>query len=205
MRVALSIFKFPLVIATVLTVSACTGSGQLSETLTPKPVASQNQPAGTQNKDPISENALAAQERASPAETVTEAQTSQETQVASLDTANAMSFLPVQGAPQGKVTQLSKSLKQSAASYGLTVLPANQSGATYQVKGYFSALNDGSGTLLIYIWDVVDKSGKRIHRINGQERTSTSKADPWQAITEDELERVADATAARLKSWVDTN
>ncbi|MGI9351766.1 MAG: hypothetical protein ACR2O3_09405 [Rhizobiaceae bacterium] len=201
----MSIFKFPLVIATMLVVSACTGSGQVGETLAPKPVASQTQPTGTRYKDPISETALAAENRASPAETVTTAQTGQETQVASLGAANAMSFLPVQGAPQGKVTQLSRSLKQSADSYGLTVLPANQSGAAYQVKGYFSALNDGSGTLLIYIWDIEDKSGKRIHRINGQERTSTSKTDPWQAITEEDLARVADATAARLKSWVETN
>ncbi|MEM9279470.1 MAG: hypothetical protein AAGA76_12920 [Pseudomonadota bacterium] len=183
-------------------VTACTGSGQLSETLTPKPVAAQSEQTETQNSDPISENALAAEEPASPAENVAAAQTRQ---LAALDTANAMTFLPVQGAPQGKVTELSRSLKNSAASYGLAVLPSTQSGASYQVKGYFSALNDGSGTLLIYIWDIMDRNGKRLHRINGQERTSSIKSDPWQAITDEELARVADATAQRLKSWVETN
>lgn len=181
--------------------ASCTSSGQVNETL----ASNSNTTQTDQSNDPISENALAASETATPAETVTNAQTQQGTQVAAFDTKNAMTFLPVQGAPQTKVTLLSKSLKRSAETQGLTVLPASQQGAAYKVKGYFSALNDGSGTLLIYIWDIMDSSGNRIHRINGQERTSTSKSDPWQAITDSELARVADATAQRLKSWVETN
>ena len=67
------------------------------------------------------------------------------------------------------------------------------------------ALNDGNGTLLVYVWDVLDNTGKSVHRINGQERSSSNKSNPWEAITEDELSRVADATAIRIKSWVETN
>jgi len=50
----------------------------------------------------------------------------------------------------------------------------------------------------------MDKSGNRLHRINGQERSSSLNTDPWQSITDVELKRVADTTAARLKSWVQT-
>ncbi|MEM9331130.1 MAG: hypothetical protein AAGA53_07370 [Pseudomonadota bacterium] len=191
--------SFAFLFAALVVISGCTNSNQISEALSPKPVATQNQ---AQTTETVSENALAAEDQSSPAENVTQAQT---LQVAALNSAESMTFLPVQGAPQAKVTQLSRSLRKSAETYGLAVVPSTQTGAKYQVKGYFSALNDGSGTILIYIWDILDKSGNRLHRINGQERTTSNKSDPWQAITEEELASVADATAQRLKSWVETN
>ncbi len=193
------LLRYPFMIMAALLLAACTGSGQVNQALSPDQTTSQNQQAGSESAPAVRENALAAEEPATPAETVTSAQT------ASLATGNAMTFLPVEGAPQGKVTELSKSIRLAAQTHELSVLPATQSGAKYQVKGYFSALNDGSGTLLIYIWDIFDGSGKRLHRINGQERTSTTKTNPWNAISEKELARVADATAQRLKTWVETN
>ena len=171
------------------------------------------QPQAVQTKQTTTENALAADGSQTPAQTVTEAQlqgtgseiadAASQTQTAALDTSNALTFLPVEGAPQTAITSLSKSIRTSAQQYGLTVLPATQTGAKYQVKGYFSALNDGSSTLLVYVWDVLDQSGKRVHRINGQERSGSSNSNPWLAIEDEELSRVADRTTARLKSWVD--
>ena len=171
------------------------------------------QPPAVQTAQTTTENALAADGSQTPAQTVTEAQlqgtgtevadAASQTQTAALDTSNALTFLPVEGAPQTAITSLSKSIRTSAQQYGLTVLPATQTGAKYQVKGYFSALNDGSSTLLVYVWDVLDQSGKRVHRINGQERSGSSSSNPWLAIEDEELSRVADRTTARLKSWVD--
>ena len=151
-----------------------------------------------------SETALAPQDLNSPAAQATNSQLQQNTTVAALGTSNSMSFLPVEGAPQSKVSALSRSLGASARVHGLSIVPANIPGSDYRVKGYFSALSDGSGTLLIYIWDVIDASGNRVHRINGQERSGSTHTDPWQAITDTEIARVADATAARLKSWMES-
>ena len=171
------------------------------------------QPPAVQTAQTTTENALAADGSQTPAQTVTEAQlqgtgsevanAASQTQTAALDTSNALTFLPVEGAPQTAITSLSKSIRTSAQQYGLTVLPATQTGAKYQVKGYFSALNDGSSTLLVYVWDVLDQTGKRVHRINGQERSGSSNSNPWLAIEDEELSRIADRTTARLKSWVD--
>ena len=183
---------------TSVVLAACTTSGgnQVNATL-----------GGNQQAQPVSttenQNALAAEPLPSPAEQATGIQTGQEVQTAALDTANAMTFLPIEGAPQGQMGLLSNSIRRSAVQQGLTVLPATLNGsAAYQVKGYFSALNDGAGTLLVYIWDVHEKSGRLLHRINGQERSSSTKTDPWQAISDRELTRVADNTAAKLKSFV---
>lgn len=202
--------------------TACT-SANIEQDLAPQPVVSQTQPetTSTAGADPT---ALAAQSTPTPSQNVTQSQLQQQTngqapttgvtntnvqtpaatqQVASLDTSKAMTFLPFEGAPQSKASSLTRLLNSSAQAEGLAILPATRAGAKYRVKGYFSALNDGNGTLLVYVWDVVDGSGKRLHRINGRERTGTSRTDPWQAITDAEIERVAKDTTARLKTWVD--
>ncbi len=189
-------------IVCLVAASACTSSGgnQVDNTLsTPQAVTAHSSTA-----EPGNATALAETQQPSAAENVTNSQLQQPTQQAALSPTTAVTFLPVQGAPQDKVSLLSKSLKTSAANYQLSLLPTTQDGSAYQVKGYFSALSDGSGTLLVYIWDVLDRSGKRLHRINGQERASATNFDPWQAITDAELGRVADTTAARLKSWIDS-
>lgn len=193
------LIRFFSIFVVLLLGAACTSSGnQVNNALASS--GSTANPANAENQ-----TALAAEPTPSPAANVTEQQTAQQTQqVASLDTAKAISFLPVEGAPQGKVSELSASLQKSTASHGLTMLPASNPGNSYQVKGYFSALNDGTGTLLVYIWDVQDKSGNRLHRINGQERSGAVRSNPWQAITETELAKVADNTAAQLKSWLET-
>ena len=202
-------YKVPRVIAAllaVLTLAGCNAStlSQGIGTQSGNTEISQ----GTSGSDPISsenvnssETALAPQNSNSAAAQATSAQLQQN---AALGSGNSMAFLPVEGAPQGKVSALSRSLGASAKVHGLSVVPANLPGSDYRIKGYFSALSDGSGTLLIYIWDVIDASGNRVHRINGQERSGSTHTDPWQAITDTEIARVADTTAARLKSWVDT-
>lgn len=188
----------------------------------PVPQTNINQ-ATLQNGQQAGANALASAGNASPTQAVTEAQLQQRAaqqanqqvqgavnnanqQVASLapvpDTSRAITFLPFEGAPQIKNASLTRFLNSSAQTNNLAVFPATQSGAKYKVKGYFSALNDGNGTLLVYVWDVTDNSGKRLHRINGRERTGTTRTDPWQAITDSELQKVAEATTARLKTWV---
>jgi hypothetical protein len=85
------------------------------------------------------------------------------------------------------------------------VVASVQQGAQFQVKGYFSALEDGSGTLLVYVWDVLDTNNKRVYRINGQEQSSSKAADPWSAVTPDMLDRVAQTTISQLKSWLSSN
>lgn len=192
--------KFILIGTSIFLIAGCTSSGgnQVNSTL----AAPQAATTQAEQSNSSSTTALAENSQPSAAENVTNTQLTEQT--AALNSGNTMTFLPVQGAPQDKVTLLSRSLKASAAEHQLNLLQSTQPGAEYQVKGYFSALSDGSGTLLVFIWDVLDTSGKRLHRINGQERAEGIKSDPWQAITDRELSRVADTTASRLKSWIDS-
>lgn len=224
MAIILKSIKTVFSILLLAVMAACTGS-TVEQDLAPQPIVSQTQPVTTPIADGTT-NALTPQTAPTPSQNVTEAQLQQQAngqvqptgladvspqtpipsptqQVASLDTSKAVTFLPFEGAPQSKASSLTRSLNSSAQAKGLSVLPTTRSGAKYRVKGYFSALNDGNGTLLVYVWDVIDGSGKRLHRINGRERTGTSRTDPWQAISDAEIERVAQDTTARLKTWVD--
>ena len=207
MTVDSNLFRFASISACAIFLAACNTSA-IGEGLSTRPVASANTPTTTGGtlvpaQTVGSETALAAQNPSNltPAQVALSEQAGG-VQTAALDTTNTISFLPVSGAPQGAVTKLSRSLRESAQTSGLSLIPANQPGARYQVKGYFSALDDGSGTLLVYVWDVLDGSGNRLHRINGQERTTSKSTDPWQAVGQGELNRVAGTTVARLNSWL---
>lgn len=113
-----------------------------------------------------------------------------------------VAFLPVSGAPQSTVTSLAGSMREAAQRETLAIVPSTEQSARYRIKGYFSALKDGNGTLLVYVWDVLDRNDTRVHRISGQERGGASSGDPWTAITPDLIEKVADTTMTQLRSWM---
>lgn len=124
------------------------------------------------------------------------------TRVAALPRVPPVAFLPVTGAPQSAVSQLAGAMRNAARNSGVPVVVSVDRGAQYQLKGYFSALNEGSGSVLVYVWDVLDRNGVRIHRISGQERGGSSAGDPWAGINDDMMQRVAESTMASLRGWV---
>jgi hypothetical protein len=121
---------------------------------------------------------------------------------AALPPVSPVAFLPVTGAPQSKVTDLAGSMRAAARKQEVPVVVSLNDGARYQIKGYFSALTDSSGTLLVYVWDVLDANGQRVHRISGQERGGSSPGDPWAAVTPELIERVASSTMSDLRNWM---
>lgn len=116
-----------------------------------------------------------------------------------------IAFLPVVGPPKFAVSSLSSAVRKSAKNNAITIISNGQPGASYQVKGYFSALDDGSGTILVFIWDILDRSGKTLHRISGEERTGSRKTDPWAAIDTQMIDRVVDRTMQNLRQWINTS
>ncbi|MBC6715991.1 hypothetical protein H9Q09_07250 [Aurantimonas sp. DM33-3] len=103
-------------------------------------------------------------------------------------------FLPLVGAPEEKAVLLARALSESAAAKGVTIRPAAEAPSSVRLKGYFSAFNDGSSTTLVYVWDVLDESDRRVRRIQGQESVPGAAADPWAAIDLSTLAAVADRT-----------
>jgi hypothetical protein len=110
-------------------------------------------------------------------------------------------FLPIIGAPVEAVTPLSKRLGAEARSNGLTIRSASDSSSKYILKGYFSAMNDNGKTTVVYVWDVLDGSGARLHRIQGQESVSGTASDPWSAVPARTMEGIAQKTIREYLDW----
>lgn len=70
------------------------------------------------------------------------------------------------------------------------------------MKGYFSAIADGGKTTVIYVWDVLDPSGNRLHRIQGQQAAPGGQGDGWSSVTSATMEAVADSTISQLSAWL---
>jgi hypothetical protein len=122
-------------------------------------------------------------------------------QLASLGNIPPVSFLPVSGAPQSAVASLAGALRNAAQTNAVPVVLSTQQGATYQLKGYFSAAADGKGAAVVYVWDVLDASGRRVHRISGKEPAGPAGGDPWSGVTPDVLARIANATMTNFRGW----
>ncbi len=110
-------------------------------------------------------------------------------------------FLPIIGAPVEAVTPLSKRLGAEARSSGLTIRSASDNSTKYILKGYFSAMNDNGKTTVVYVWDVLDGSGARLHRIQGQETVSGTAADSWTVVPAQTMEGIAQKTIRQYLDW----
>lgn len=111
-------------------------------------------------------------------------------------------FAPVVGAPASATAPLSGRLAAAAGARGLSLAGAGDASATHVMKGYFSAISEGGETTIIYVWDVTDPAGTRVHRIQGQAKAASGGRDGWDNVPAATMETIADETIARLASWL---
>lgn len=111
-------------------------------------------------------------------------------------------FVAIAGAPAKHVIEFNRALADEAEARNLTVVAEDDPSATYLVKGYLSAIGDRGGTLLVFVWDVTDPSGKRLHRVTGQEPAGGSPNDPWSGIDSSAVQIAAQRTIDDLAAWV---
>ncbi len=111
------------------------------------------------------------------------------------------SFAPITGAPAHILSRMSTQIAQEALAQNVALVPSGDTQANYVIKGYLSAVGDSSGTILVYVWDVFDASGRRVHRISGQETTANGSQDPWLGIDTATISNVARRTVSALVAW----
>lgn len=110
-------------------------------------------------------------------------------------------FLPIIGAPVQAVTPLSRQLGAQARSSGLTIRPSSDTSTQHILKGYFSAFADGDKVTIVYVWDILDGAGTRLHRMQGQENVPARGSDPWAAVPSSTMEGIATKTIRDYVSW----
>lgn len=116
-------------------------------------------------------------------------------------TTGSIRFLPIIGAPVQAVTPLSRQLGAEARARGLTIKSASDASSEHILKGYFSAFSDSGNVTITYVWDVLDASGGRLHRIQGQEVVPSGAQDPWAAVPASVMQQIATKSMAEYVSW----
>ncbi|WP_313616547.1 hypothetical protein [Agrobacterium sp.] len=114
-------------------------------------------------------------------------------------------FLPIIGAPVQAVTPLSRQLGAEARAQGLTIRSSTDTSSDHILKGYFSAFPDSGKVTIVFVWDVLDNSGARLHRLQGQESMPGKGSDPWAAVTPAAMEKIANRTLNEYMAWRNAN
>ncbi len=188
-----------------LSLAACTTSNQESLGVGVSPTAnSTTAPEETNtNTDASTKTALApAAENTTPAQAAVLGVTSPEDSPTSSAQIARVGFLPITGAPQKAVSSLSRALGSVSKQYEIGIVGNGDNSAQYQLKGYMSALNEGPRTTVTFYWDVLDKSGKRLYRINGFEQENGAKSNPWDGVSNATMQRIASRTMGSFSNWV---
>ncbi len=109
---------------------------------------------------------------------------------------------PITNAPGDMIYAFEDELKAAAPTRQLKIVAAGDATVNYRLKAYLSAVGDYSGTLMIYVVDIFDQSGARIHRISGQINASGSLSDPWSNIKNTGVVvQAAQETVDALGNW----
>jgi len=113
-----------------------------------------------------------------------------------------VAFAPLIGAPANVSQQLTASMTSAVEKQNVPVIKGGAK-SDYTVRGYVVAAPDQAGTKLSYIWDVTDPSGKRAHRITGEEFVKgRAGSDPWANVSPTVLNGIAQKSATQLAAWV---
>lgn len=126
-------------------------------------------------------------------------------QVAALATTAKISLAPVIGAPSGAVRAMSQRISTRSAERGIAVLAPGASGATHDMKGYFSAITESGKTTVIYVWDIFDARGNRLHRIQGQESAPGTSPDGWSSVSSRMMETIGVRTVDEFAAWLESS
>ncbi|MER9655592.1 hypothetical protein NKJ26_19065 [Mesorhizobium sp. M0152] len=194
-----------LLVASALT--ACTNAKDVLEpsAITPPAVSSQPAPAaqgGTAAVVPAPAPSPAASAAAASASPAPPAQS------AAILARTRLQIAPIVGASVEAATPLTAELQTRARQRGITLAGSADQTPTHVLKGYFSAMSEGKNTTIIYVWDVYDPAGNRLHRINGQQKAPSVNSadsgggDSWKAVAPATMQAIADQTIDQFAAWL---
>ncbi|MEZ2329222.1 hypothetical protein AB6802_05825 [Mesorhizobium sp. RCC_202] len=182
-----------------LVLAACTNAKDVLEpsAITPPASSAQTLPA-TQG----TASAATSPTTTSPAPAAAPAASPTPTQTAVL-AKTRLQVAPIVGAPVEAAGPLTAELQTRARQRGLTLVGSTDQTATHVLKGYFSTMSEGKDTTVIYVWDVYDPSGNRLHRINGQQKApSAGSGEGWPTVAPAIMQSIADQTIDQFAAWL---
>lgn len=189
-----------------LALAACTNAKDVLEpsAITPPATSGPVAPGSTAATVPTPSTAAPATTTAGAPATTTTPLTS--AQSAAILSKTRLQIAPIVGASVDAATPLTAELQTRARQRGITLAGSADQTATHVLKGYFSAISEGKDTTVIYVWDVYDPSGNRLHRINGQMKapsvSSGTGADSWKGVSPATMQAIADQTIDQFAAFL---
>jgi len=181
-----------------LVLAACTNAKDVLEPSAITPPAASIQPA-----QPLSAAPGAAPATPAPSSAATPATPANPAQSAAALSKTRLQIAPIVGASVEAATPLTAELQTRAKQRGITLAGSADQAATHVLKGYFSTMTEGKDTTVIYVWDVYDPAGNRLHRINGQQKApSVNAAEGWPAVAPATMQAIADQTIDQFAAWL---
>ena len=119
--------------------------------------------------------------------------------MAAVATRSTIQVAPVTGASRETVTPLTERLTARATERGIA-LAGGGTLPTHILKGYLSQVSDANSTTVIYVWDVVDPAGTRLHRIQGTAKVKGKGG--WAAVSAKTMQAIADRTIDDFAAWL---
>jgi hypothetical protein len=115
-----------------------------------------------------------------------------------------VAIAPVLGVPEATSQQLVTELANGLDKSRFSVVTSASAPTDYTLRGYATAAREKSSSKLSYFFDVIDKSGKKVNRIAGEETIASAPAgkDVWQGMTPQITKSVATKTAQNLSAFV---
>jgi len=182
----------------LLAVAALTACTSTQDVLEPSAIAAQQQQTtATTGAQPSQPGAAAPQPSSQTAPSPAPSGTG-----AAITTNARIQIAPIVGASVEAATPLSERLASRARERGIRLAGASDTTATHVLKGYFSALTEGKETTVVYVWDIYDPAGTRLHRINGQQKVQISGGEGWSSVPASAMQAIADITVDQLAAWL---
>ncbi|WP_376703488.1 hypothetical protein RQ479_30555 [Mesorhizobium sp. ISC25] len=187
-----------------LALAACTNA---KDVLEPSAIA----PQSTQSLSGAGGAATPPATPAQPAGTAQTADTAQPSAAAAVPPAKSAAAIartrlqvaPIVGASVEAATPLTAELQTRARQRGITLAGSTDQTPTHVLKGYFSTMTEGKDTTVIYVWDIYDPAGNRLHRINGQQKApSVGGGEGWAAVAPATMQAIADQTIDQFATWL---
>lgn len=186
-------------LATVLTVIAGTllAACTTSDVLEPSAMTGTQQAAASTTPSP----AISAPDMTTATSSTTAPGQPATGQVAAINSSARIQFAPIVGSTVDAVTPLTERIAAKAKERGIGLARSDDPTATHVLKGYLSALTEGKETTVIYVWDVLDTSGNRLHRIQGQQKAA-GRGEGWAGVSRETMQAIGDVTVDQLAVWL---
>lgn len=157
--------------------------------------------ACTSTESTLDPNAVKAQQPAQDAQPATPAATTAPAAAAAAQP-TSLQLGGMVGAPSQAVQFLTARMQQQGPAQNLTIVPAGQT-AAYAIRGLVSTSPDAGKTVIDFTWELTDSSGAAVHRASGR-RAAAGQGEGWQAVTQADMESIADEILAGVSSWLAT-